>query len=96
MLFRSNFELAYWSKLTLPLATAVMLMLAIPFVFGSIRTNRMGRNLFIGIMIGIVFFAASKALGYIVLVYKLPPLLGATLPTLAFAAAAGLLYRRIR
>ena len=91
-----NFELAYWSKLTLPLATAVMLILAIPFVFGSIRTNRMGRNLFIGIMIGIVFFAASKALGYIVLVYKLPPLLGATLPTLAFAAAAGLLYRRIR
>ncbi|MGB1682700.1 MAG: LPS export ABC transporter permease LptG [Arenicellales bacterium] len=91
-----SFELAYWSKLTLPLAIAVMLLLAIPFVFGSIRANRMGRNLFIGIMIGIVFFAASKALGYIVIVYKLPPLLGATLPTLGFAAAAGFLYRRIR
>ena len=90
-----NFELAYWSKLNLPLATGVMLLLAIPFVFGSIRTDSMGRNLFIGIMIGIVFFAASKALGYIVLVYRLPPILGATLPTLAFAIAAGLLYRRI-
>ena len=91
-----NFELAYWSKLTLPLATAVMLLLAIPFVFGSIRANSMGRNLFVGIMIGIIFFAASKALGYIVLVYNLPPLLGATLPTMGFAAAAGLLFRRIR
>ena len=90
-----NFELAYWSKLNLPFATGVMLLLAIPFVFGSIRTDSMGRNLFIGIMIGIVFFAASKALGYIVLVYRLPPELGATLPTLAFAIAAGLLYRRI-
>jgi len=90
-----NFELAYWSKFNLPLATGVMLLLAIPFVFGSIRTDSMGRNLFIGIMIGIVFFAASKALGYIVLVYRLPPELGATLPTLAFAIAAGLLYRRI-
>ncbi|MBD84390.1 MAG: LPS export ABC transporter permease LptG [Acidiferrobacteraceae bacterium] len=55
-----NFELAYWSKLNLPFATAVMLLLAIPFVFGSIRTDSMGRNLFIGIMIGIVFFCGKQ------------------------------------
>ena len=90
-----NFELAYWSKLTLPLSAAVMLLLAIPFVFGSIRSGGMGRNLFIGIMIGITFFATSKALGYIVLVYDMPPLVGAILPTAAFAMAAGILYRRI-
>ena len=90
-----NFELAYWSKLTLPLSAAVMLLLAIPFVFGSIRSGGMGRNLFIGIMIGISFFATSKALGYIVLVYDMPPLVGAILPTAAFAMAAGILYRRI-
>jgi len=29
------------------------------------------------------------------LVYQLPPILGASLPTLAFAVVAGLLYRRI-
>jgi len=90
-----NFELAYWSKLTLPASAAVMLLLAIPFVFGSIRSGGMGRNLFIGIMIGITFFATSKALGYIVLVYHMPPLVGAILPTVAFAVAAGILYRRI-
>ena len=90
-----NFELAYWSKLTLPASAAVMLLLAIPFVFGSIRSGGMGRNLFIGIMIGITFFATSKALGYIVLVYDMPPLVGAILPTAAFAVAAGILYRRI-
>ncbi|HIE75270.1 MAG TPA: LPS export ABC transporter permease LptG, partial [Gammaproteobacteria bacterium] len=90
-----NFELAYWSKLTLPASAAVMLLLAIPFVFGSIRSAGMGRNLFIGIMIGITFFATSKALGYIVLVYDMPPLVGAILPTAAFAMAAGILYRRI-
>ena len=90
-----NFELAYWSKLTLPVSATVMLLLAIPFVFGSIRSGGMGRNLFIGIMIGITFFATSKALGYIVLVYDMPPLVGAILPTAAFAMAAGILYRRI-
>ena len=90
-----NFELAYWSKLTLPVSAAVMLLLAIPFVFGSIRSGGMGRNLFIGIMIGITFFATSKALGYIVLVYDMPPLVGAMLPTAAFVMVAGILYRRI-
>ena len=90
-----NFELAYWSKLTSPLSTCVMLLIAIPFVFGSIRSGSMGRNLFIGIMIGIIFFAASKALGYIVLVYDFSPLAGAILPTFIFALASGFLFKRI-
>jgi lipopolysaccharide export system permease protein len=90
-----HFELAYWSKLVLPLSMGVMLILAIPFVFGNLRAGGMGRNLFIGIMIGMVFFAANKALGYIVLVYNLPPIAGATLPTVVFLLAAVWLYRQI-
>ena len=62
----------------------------------GLRLNKANTFLMtLGIMIGIAFFAVSKALGYIVLVYHMPPLVGASLPTLAFAAAAGLLYRRI-
>jgi lipopolysaccharide export system permease protein len=90
-----HFELAYWSKLVLPLSMGVMLILAIPFVFGNLRAGGMGRNLFIGIMIGMVFFAANKVLGYIVLVYNLPPIAGATLPTVVFLMAAVWLYRQI-
>ena len=78
------YELAYWGKVVLPLSTAVMLILAVPFVFGNARAGGLGRNLFLGIMLGSGFFVLNKALGYIVLVYGVYPFVGATLPTLMF------------
>ena len=75
------YELAYWGKVVLPLSTAVMLILAVPFVFGNARAGGLGRNLFLGIMVGLGFFVLNKALGYIVLVYGVHPFIGATLPT---------------
>ena len=54
-----NFELAYWSKLALPLATAGMLLLTIPFVFGSIRAYSMRRTPVLGLMIRIISVRAA-------------------------------------
>jgi len=89
------YELAYWGKVVLPLSTAVMLILAVPFVFSSIRAGSLGRNLFLGIMVGLGFYVLNKALGYIVLVYGVHPFIGATLPTLLFLGGALILYRRV-
>ena len=89
------YELAYWGKVVLPLSTAVMLILAVPFVFGNARAGSLGRNLFLGIMVGLGFFVLNKALGYIVLVYGVHPFIGATLPTLLFFGGALILYRRV-
>ena len=89
------YQLAYWQKLTLPLSTAVMVVLAIPFVFGSLRSGNMGRNLFIGIMVGLVFYVVNKAFGYIVLGYGVPPIIGAALPTLILFVVALFMYRRV-
>jgi len=89
------YELAYWGKVVLPLSTAVMLILAVPFVFSSVRAGSLGRNLFLGIMVGLGFFVLNKALGYIVLVYGVHPFIGATLPTLLFLGGALILYRRV-
>jgi len=89
------YQLAYWQKLTLPLSTAVMVVLAIPFVFGSLRSGSMGRNLFIGIMVGLVFYVVNKAFGYIVLGYGVSPIIGAALPTFILFVAALFMYRRV-
>ena len=77
-----SYQLAYWQKLTLPLSTAVMVVLAIPFVFGSLRSGSMGRNLFIGIMVGLLFYVVNKAFGYIVLGYGAVSYTHLTLPTI--------------
>ena len=89
------YELAYWSKIVLPLSTAVMLILAVPFVFGNLRAGSLGRNLFLGIMVASGFFVLNKALGYIVLVYGVHPFIGAILPTLLFLGVTLILYRRV-
>ena len=89
------YQLAYWQKLTLPLSTAVMVVLAIPFVFGSLRSGSMGRNLFIGIMVGLAFYVVNKAFGYIVLGYGVSPIIGAALPTVILFVAALFMYRRV-
>jgi lipopolysaccharide export system permease protein len=89
------YELAFWNKIMLPLSTAVMVVLAIPFVFTNVRSGTLGRNLFIGIMLGIGFYVANKGFGYVVLANGMPPLLGATLPVIAFMLLAMIMMRRI-
>lgn len=89
------YELAFWNKIMLPLSTAVMVILAIPFVFTNVRSGNLGRNLFIGIMLGIGFYVANKGFGYIVLANGLSPLLGATIPVIVFLLLALIMIRRI-
>lgn len=90
----SSYELAFWHKVMTPVATAVMVILAIPFVFSQVRTGGFGRNLFFGIMLGLVYFAFDKGFGYVVLVSDIPPMLGAVLPTAVFLILGLFLLRR--
>ena len=89
------YQLAFWNKIMLPLSTAIMVMLAIPFVFVNLRSGTLGRSLFVGILLGIGFYVANKSFGFFVLVYNLPPLLGATIPIIAFALLAMVMIRRV-
>ncbi len=91
----NSYELAFWNKLVLPLSTAVMVILAIPFVFGNLRMGNLGKSLFLGIMLGLGFYAANKGFGYVVLATDLSPLLGATLPVMVFLFVALILLRRV-
>ena len=92
----SAYELAFWNKIVTPIATGVMVILAIPFVFRQVRSGGFGRSLFLGIMLGLAFFVLDKGFGFIVLVYDISPLIGALLPTLLFMSAAVLLLRRMQ
>jgi lipopolysaccharide export system permease protein len=82
------YEVAFWQRLSLPASTFVMLLLAIPFLFGSQRESGAGQRLFIGIVIGIAFAIVMRVLTHLGLVFQLPPLLAATLPVLLFLVIA--------
>lgn len=84
----SRYELAFWRKVVQPLTVAVMLLLALSFIFGPLRSVSMGARIMMGVITGIVFYIANEAIGSMSLVYKIPALLGATLPSIIFISVA--------
>jgi len=90
-----RYRLAFWHKVMLPLSTGVMVVLAVPFVFGRVRSGGVGARLFTGIVLGLAFYVASRGFGYLGLLYGLPPALGAALPSVLFLALALYLLRRV-
>jgi len=89
------YELSFWTKIFAPLTTIVMLFLAVPFVFRQVRSGGLGKSLFVGIMMGLGFFILTKAFGYFVLLYGIPPFLGAMIPTLLVLAVSMFLVKRV-
>ncbi|MEW8112382.1 MAG: LPS export ABC transporter permease LptG [Candidatus Thiodiazotropha endolucinida] len=90
-----NYEVAFWGKLTTPLVTMVMLFLSIPFVFGSLRSVGVGQRIFVGAMLGIVFYLLNRAFSYMAVVYSLNGVFAAFFPLLLFLVLAVWMLRRV-
>ncbi len=90
-----RYELAFWSRLMMPISIAVMLLLAVPFIFGPLRAVSIGQRIFIGFLVGLGFFLFNQGFNHIGVVYNMPPLLSASLPALSFLALAIVMIRRI-
>ncbi|MES9977888.1 MAG: LptF/LptG family permease, partial [Candidatus Thiodiazotropha sp. 6PLUC5] len=90
-----SYEVAFWGKLAAPLVTLVMLFLSIPFVFGSLRSAGVGQRIFVGAMLGIIFYLLNRAFSYMAVVYSMDALFAAAFPLLLFLALAAWMFRRI-
>ncbi len=90
-----RYELAFWQKISSPLAIVVMVLLGIPFVFRSVRSGGVGGTLFLGIMLGLIFFAMAKGFGFLVLIYGIPPLAGAFIPLLIFLVVSLVMLKKV-
>ena len=91
-----NYRLAYWQRLVQPFTTVVMMVLAIPFIFGPLRSSTMGSKLLAGVTVGFGFHIMNQFFGPFSQVYQWPPVLAAIGPTLLFALLGILLMRRVR
>ncbi len=92
----SNYLMAFWKKVLQPLATAVLVLVAISFIFGPLRSVTMGFRVFCGIIVGLVFKYMQDLLGPASLVFGYNPIF-ATLVPIIFSGLLGLvLLRRVR
>jgi lipopolysaccharide export system permease protein len=81
--------LAFWGKVLQPLITASLVILAISFIFGPLRSVTLGQRIFTGVLVGFVFRIIQDLLGPASLVFGFSPLLAVVLPG-ALCALIGL------
>ncbi|MDR0219257.1 MAG: LPS export ABC transporter permease LptG [Enterobacteriaceae bacterium] len=90
-----RYELNMWKKIFAPLSVAVMMLMALSFIFGPLRSVPMGFRVVVGISSGFIFYVLNEIFGPLSLVYSMPPILGALLPSLLFfIVSAYLLMKR--
>src|SRR5476651_1594944 len=76
-----RYQLNMWSKIFSPLSVAVMMLMALSFIFGPLRSVPMGVRVVTGICFGFLFYVLDQIFGPLSLVYSIPPVLGALLPS---------------
>jgi lipopolysaccharide export system permease protein len=92
---RLQYEQALWFKITYPLATGVMVFLAIPIVLGTLNKATVGQRVVLGSCIGLVFHIFNKAAGQLGVVLDLNPALSVTFPTVLALLIALVLMRKV-
>jgi lipopolysaccharide export system permease protein len=85
---------AFWSRIARTLAIAFSVLLAIPFVLGSLRSAGAGTRMMLGLILGIGFFLLQRLIESGTIVFDLNPVVLAWLPTVLLATVTvGLLAR---
>lgn len=90
----SRYLLAFWRKIIQPITVGVMLLVALSFIFGPLRSVSMGARIMMGVFTGILFYISNQVLGSLSLVYQFPPILGALLPSVIFVSIAMYFMRK--
>ncbi|OGV29591.1 MAG: LPS export ABC transporter permease LptG [Legionellales bacterium RIFCSPHIGHO2_12_FULL_35_11] len=91
-----GYKLAYWQRITQPFTIIVMMLLAIPFIFGPLRSSTMGSKLLLGATTGFGFYIANRFLGSLSQIYQFPAVFAAIAPTIFFALLGLYFMRKVR
>lgn len=86
-----RYEIALWKKLVYPLATLVMMVLALPFAYTQDRMSAVSLRVFSGIMLGIGFHMLNGLFSSLGVINHWTPFTSAITPSVIFLLAAGAL-----
>jgi lipopolysaccharide export system permease protein len=89
-----RYWLAFWVKVLQPLVTAALVLMAISFIFGPLRSVTLGQRVFTGVLVGFTFRIAQDLLGPSSLVFGFSPLFAVLVPAGICAVAGFWLLRR--
>ncbi len=90
-----SYAVAFWGRALYPLNVLVLVLCAMPFAFGALRSGGLGKRMFIGMLLAIGWYFLQQAMVNFGTVYGMPPLLANLLPATILACAAWLYFRRL-
>jgi lipopolysaccharide export system permease protein len=90
-----EYEVALWNKVTTPVTTLILLVLAVAFVLGNLRNVDIGQRILAGAVTGTVFVMLNRAASFVAIVYNIPPVLAAWLPALLFLGVTLFYLKRL-
>jgi lipopolysaccharide export system permease protein len=91
-----EYVFAFWSRIARTVAIAFAVLLAVPFILGSLRSAGTGARMMLAVVIGLCFFLLQKLIESGTLVFNLDPVILAWLPTALLATVTLLLLVRAR
>jgi lipopolysaccharide export system permease protein len=92
----ASFEIGYWSRIARIFAVVVVTLLALPFVFGPLRTTGAGTRTVVGILLGVVFFLITRTIENGGQLFGLNPAVVGWAPTTIIAVCTAVAISRTR
>jgi lipopolysaccharide export system permease protein len=90
------YETGFWARIARTVAVAIIVVLAVPFAFGPMRSTGTGARTVVGILIGVAFFFLAKMIESGGEVFSAPPIAIAWTPTLLLALVTTAALSRVR
>jgi len=90
------FRTAFWVRIARTVAVAIIVVLAVPFAFGPMRSTGTGARTVVGIIMGVTFFLGAKMVEGAGEVFNLTPWFVAWLPTALLALITSIAVARVR
>ncbi len=90
----SRYWLAFWTKVLQPLVVVALVLMAISFIFGPLRSVTLGQRVFTGVIVGFVFRIIQDLLGPASQVFNFSPFLAVLLPATLCALAGIWMLRK--
>jgi lipopolysaccharide export system permease protein len=75
------YAIGYWSRIARTFAVVIVTLMALPFVFGPLRSAGAGTRTVIGVMLGIVFFLITRTVENGGQLFKADPIVVGWAPT---------------
>jgi lipopolysaccharide export system permease protein len=89
-------ETALWARIARTVAVAIIVVLAVPFAFGPMRSTGTGGRTVVGIMIGVVFLLLARLMDSSGAIFGLSPIVIGWLPTAVLALITSIAVARVR